>query len=70
MPNLPRTPWDQAAAAHLLRRAAFGGRPEEAEGLAAAGLEGAVDRVLADNGRGLPSPPVTDPAEERRRREL
>ena len=70
MPNLPRTPWDQAAAAHLLRRAAFGGRPEDAEGLAAAGLEGAVDRVLADIGHGLPLPPVTDPAEERRRREL
>lgn len=62
--------WDPEAAAHLLRRAAFGGRPEDAEVLAAAGLEGAVDRLLADDGRGLPSPPVTDPAEERRRREL
>jgi len=38
--------------------------------LAAAGLEGAVDRLLADDGRGLPSPPLTDPAESRQRREL
>ena len=38
--------------------------------MAAAGLEGAVDRLLTGEGRGLPSPPVTDPAEERRRREL
>ena len=62
--------WNPDAAAHLLRRAGFGGTPEDAEVLAAAGLEGAVDRLLADDGRDLPTPPVTDPAEERRRREL
>jgi len=62
--------WNSDAAAHLLRRAAFGGTPEDAEVLAAAGLEGAVDRLLAGNGPGLPSPPETDPAEERRRRDL
>jgi hypothetical protein len=62
--------WNSDAAAHLLRRAGFGGTPEDAEVLAAAGLEVAVDRLLADNGRGLPSPPATDPAEGRRRREL
>ena len=62
--------WNSNAAAHLLRRAGFGGSPEDAELLAAAGLEGAVDRLLADDGRGLPSPPLTDPAESRQRREL
>ena len=62
--------WSSVTAAHLLRRAGFGGRPEDAEGLVAAGLEGAVDRLLSQEERGLPLPPVTDPAEERRRREL
>ncbi|MFM8809406.1 MAG: DUF1800 family protein [Chthoniobacterales bacterium] len=62
--------WNSEAAAHLLRRAGFGGTPEDAEVLAAAGLEGAVDRLLADDGRGLPSPPVTDPAEFAHRRQL
>ena len=62
--------WDTDAAAHLLRRAGFGGTPEEAEALAAAGLEGAVERLLADEGRDLPSPPATDPSEFARRREL
>ena len=62
--------WDAAAAAHLLRRAGFGGTPEDAEVLAAAGLEGAVDRMLADEGRGLAAPPVTDPGEDAQRRAL
>jgi len=62
--------WNSDTAAHLLRRAGFGGTPEDAEVLAAAGLEGAVDRLLADDARDLPSPPETDPAEDRRRREL
>ena len=64
------TGWQPEAAAHLLRRAGFGGTPEDAEVLAAAGLEGAVDRLLTDDGRGLPSPPATDPAEQARRRDL
>jgi hypothetical protein len=62
--------WNSDTAAHLLRRAAFGGTPEDAEVLAAPGLDGAVDRLLAEDGRGLPSPPATDPAEDWRRREL
>jgi uncharacterized protein (DUF1800 family) len=62
--------WNEEAAAHLLRRAAFGGTPEDAEVLAVPGLDGAVDRLLAEDGGGLPSPPVTDPAEYLRRREL
>jgi uncharacterized protein (DUF1800 family) len=62
--------WDPAAAAHLLRRAGFGGTPEDAEVLEAAGLEGAVDRMLADEERGLAAPPVTDPGEDAQRREL
>ena len=62
--------WDPEAAAHLLRRAGFGGSPEEAEALAAAGLEGAVERLLSADGAGLPSPPRTDPAEHARRRQI
>jgi uncharacterized protein (DUF1800 family) len=62
--------WDKYAAAHLLRRAGFGGTPEEAEVLAAAGLEGAVDRMLADDGRDLPAAPATDPGEDAQRRAL
>lgn len=63
-------PWDPEVAAHLLRRAGFGGTPEDAEVLAAASLDGAVDRLLADDGRGLPAPPRTDPAEHARRRDF
>ena len=62
--------WDKYAAAHLLRRAGFGGTPEDAEVLAAAGLEAAVDRMLVDEERGLAAPPVTDPGEDAQRREL
>jgi uncharacterized protein (DUF1800 family) len=61
--------WDAAAAAHLMRRAGFGGTPEEAEELAALGLEGAVTQVLAAPAPGAP-PPVTDPAEFATRRRL
>ena len=70
MADSTKIPWSPEAAAHLLRRAAFGGTPEDAEVLAVPGLDGAVDRLLAEDGRGLPSPPVTDPAEYLRRREL
>jgi len=64
------TDWQPDAAAHLLRRAGFGGTPKDAEVLASAGLEGAVDRLLADDGGGLPPPPATDPAERLKRRQL
>ena len=35
-----------AEAAHLLRRAGFGGSPEDINGLAARGREGAVDSLV------------------------
>ena len=65
-----KIPWNAASAAHLLRRAGFGGMPEDAEVLAAEGLEGAVDGLLSENWQGLTSPPDTDPLEARRLREL
>jgi len=63
-------PWNEESAAHLLRRAAFGGTPEEGSALAEAGLQGAVERLLSDHSHGLPPPPRTDPAEHIRRRRL
>jgi hypothetical protein len=65
-----RVKWDSGAAAHLLRRAGFGGTPEDAARLASGSLETAVDELLSSNGKGLPAPPTTDPAEPRRRREF
>ncbi|MGE0479306.1 MAG: DUF1800 family protein [Phycisphaerae bacterium] len=38
--------WDHAAAAHLLRRAGFGGTPEEVDRLVALGLSGAVESLV------------------------
>jgi len=61
--------WDAAAAAHLLRRAAFGGTPEQAEELAALGMEEAVQRLLSETAPDT-APPQTDPAEMARHREL
>lgn len=43
---LPEREFDHWSAAHLLRRAGFGGSPEEIGLLHAAGLEGAVDRLV------------------------
>lgn len=43
---LPEREFDHWSAAHLLRRAGFGGSPEEIGILHAAGLEGAVDRLV------------------------
>lgn len=40
-------PWNHENAAHLLRKAAFGGRPEEVEQAVALGKEGAVQHLLA-----------------------
>lgn len=69
MADKAKIDWDPPAAAHLLRRAGFGGTPEEAEELAALGLEGAVTRLLAEPPPGVP-PPGTDPAEFATRRRL
>jgi hypothetical protein len=65
-----RSLWGPEAATHLLRRAAFGGAPEDAQALAAVGMEGAVDKVLEGDGRSLLPPPATNPAEQARRREF
>ena len=43
---LPQAQWDRAAAAHLLRRAAFGATPQEIDKLAAMRLEDAVDYLV------------------------
>lgn len=43
---LPGRLWDRAAAEHLLRRAGFGGSPEEIDRLAALGLDAAVDHLV------------------------
>lgn len=61
--RLPAQKWDRAAAAHLMRRAAFGGSPEEIDRLHALGLEGAV-RELVDYERVdyAAAPPSIDPA--------
>jgi uncharacterized protein (DUF1800 family) len=66
----PRIDWSPQAAAHLLRRVAFGGTPEEAEQFYDMGPGPAVDRLLATSSdlTDLP-PPVTDPREAERRRE-
>lgn len=61
--------WDAAAAAHLLRRAAFGGTPEQVEELAALGMEKAVEWLLADAAPDA-EPPPTDPSEMERHRQL
>ncbi|MEP6810045.1 MAG: DUF1800 domain-containing protein [Chthoniobacterales bacterium] len=43
---LPVSRWDESAAAHLLRRAAFGGTPEEIASVHAKGLTRAVNDLL------------------------
>ena len=40
--------WDRDAAAHLLRRAGFGGTPAEIDSLYALGPDGAVSRLVDD----------------------
>ncbi|MHC4549617.1 MAG: DUF1800 domain-containing protein [Planctomycetota bacterium] len=55
---LPAAEWTPGQAAHLLRRAGFGGTLEEVRDLHALGPEGAVDRLLAWEG---PDPNVTTP---------
>ena len=58
---LPASAWNREAAAHLLRRAGFGGTAAEAESLHALGLEGAVDSLLDWEGQPdprVPTPPI------------
>lgn len=58
---LPESQWDRASAAHLLRRAGFGGTPEEVDRLHAMGLNGAVDWLV--DYRTIPyepAPPLID----------
>jgi uncharacterized protein (DUF1800 family) len=62
--------WGAEAAAHLLRRASFGGTPEEAERFEASGLEGAVEELLSEAGGRLLPAPRTDSSEHQRRRAL
>jgi uncharacterized protein (DUF1800 family) len=70
MPGSPQIEWNTGAAAHLLRRGVFGGTPEDAGRLAALGLDGAVERILAGDGSNPAPPPPTDIAELAKRREL
>lgn len=59
---LPDKEWDREKAAHLLRRAGFGGTPAEVENLAALGLSGAVDALVDyDKVTYTPAPPPIDP---------
>jgi len=48
--QLPESRWTLDAAAHLLRRAGFGGTPAEVRALHASGLRGAVDQLLTWGG--------------------
>ena len=61
--------WNRQTAAHLLRRAAFGGTPEEVEELADLGLDAAVAKTLAVSTNPVPAP-ATDPGESARLRAL
>ncbi|MBW7905741.1 MAG: DUF1800 domain-containing protein [Phycisphaerae bacterium] len=59
---LPAAQWDAQAAAHLLRRAGFGGTPAEVERLHRLGVEGAVDWLVDFDRQGYaPAPPAVDP---------
>lgn len=72
---LPEQEWTLETARHLLDRAGFGGTPEEIEALAARGLDGAVDWLLAapaPEGAGAfdAVPLERDPARRRELQEL
>jgi hypothetical protein len=58
-------PWNQRLAAHLLRRAGFGGSPEQVERLAARSMNSAVDGLVnVPSADALPAPPqLFDPRE-------
>lgn len=51
---LPTGDWDRAAAAHLLRRAAFGGTPDDLEAAAAGGLGDTLAWLFAGEPEGDP----------------
>jgi uncharacterized protein (DUF1800 family) len=51
----PQDPWNLEKAAHLLRRAAFSGRPEELEAMVTLGMDRCVDLLLS-----VPSAPIPD----------
>ncbi|HEY7995100.1 MAG TPA: DUF1800 domain-containing protein [Candidatus Eremiobacteraceae bacterium] len=68
-----RGPWSPRLAAHLLRRAGFGGSPAEIGAAASAGMNAAVDGLLDPRPDTLPSSPQGDltylpmaPPEQRR----
>ncbi len=48
---LPAAEWTPEAAGHLLRRAGFGGSPEDVRALHALGLDGALDALLGWEGQ-------------------
>ena len=48
-----QNPWDEAKAAHLMRRAAFGPRPEDLPAMVVAGMSASVDKLLNTSGAGL-----------------
>lgn len=65
---LPARDFSPYAAAHLLWRAGFGGTWNEAEELAALGLDGAVDRLVNYQGSThLKAPPCAEPLKESHR---
>ncbi len=58
---LPYTgPWTPKLAAHLLRRAGFGGSPTEIDAAAAAGMNGAVDGLINFSHDTMPAAPDAD----------
>lgn len=62
--------WNSDAAAHLLRRAAFGGSPDDIDALAERGLEGAVDFLLQSAEQDSWPNPSTDPEAPAKERAL
>lgn len=62
--------WNTGAAAHLLRRAGFGGTPEDAASLATLGMETAVEKLLQPPTANDPAPPETDADELAVRKQL
>ena len=53
-----RGPWNARKAAHLMRRAGFGGSASELAAFAALSMDGAVDRLIHfPNAGGLPPAP-------------
>ncbi|GAC1404201.1 MAG: hypothetical protein NVSMB64_07080 [Candidatus Velthaea sp.] len=61
--------WDRRLAAHLLRRAAFGGRPEDITRSAAMKPHDAVDALLNFTGPASPPPPLAGTQLQTRRQE-